>query len=272
MLFTYEKPSEKVITPPSGSPLVLRAISSEQDFDSFISLQRLVWGSQNVTEITPSYGKIIQGTGGIVVGAFDSDNRLIGFVVSLPAIDDGKPVHWSYRMAVLPEFRDLKLGEQLKLYQKDICLSRGIRYIYWTYNPFESRNAYLNLIKLGGKMGTYLEGLFASSGSPIHGGDLGDRFLIQWDLHEMSSYRLFTKEEIELLPNLSRIKTDKIPADFIIEIPENLSEFKQHNPDKLLELSHINRHALRLALSTHDLSGFCRSKVNSYYVFKEKSN
>ena len=42
-------------------------------------------------------------TGGILIGAFD-DQRMIGFVYSLPGIKDGKATQWSHMAGVLPEY------------------------------------------------------------------------------------------------------------------------------------------------------------------------
>jgi predicted GNAT superfamily acetyltransferase len=42
--------------------------------------------------------------GGILIGAF-ADERMIGFVYSLPGIKHGKPTQWSHMLGVVDQFR-----------------------------------------------------------------------------------------------------------------------------------------------------------------------
>ena len=87
--------------------------------------------------------------GGVAAGAWDERGSLIGFVFGITGIEGGRPVHWSDMLAVRPAFRDVGLGWRLKIYQRRVLLERGVRSCYWTFDPLESRNAYLNFSKLG---------------------------------------------------------------------------------------------------------------------------
>ena len=46
-------------------------------------------------------------------------------------------------------YRNQGLGRQLKLFQRDEALQRGITLIEWTFDPMELKNAFLNIERLG---------------------------------------------------------------------------------------------------------------------------
>lgn len=258
------------ITARNGDVFTIRPLQTSEDFEQCVSIQESIWGTQNTMTLTPSFLKINQHIGGVAAGAFDSQNSLKGFIVSIPGYTDNQPYHWSFRMGVVGEGRDLKLGEHLKQYQKKACLSLGFNYILWTYNPFESRNAYLNLIKLGCKVDSFVEELFTSSSTGIHKGDLGDRFLVKWDLLSPQTYHAYTQEEVTKIPNLTTSFSGNFPSQFRIQIPVNVQEFKIKHADELLEMSYHNRAVLSKGLATHTINGFFRGDDCSYYIFKEK--
>ena len=56
--------------------------------------------------------------GGILLGAFDDDGQMKGFVYSMPALKDGRPTQWSHMLGVVPDARGDGLGLRLKLAQR----------------------------------------------------------------------------------------------------------------------------------------------------------
>ena len=105
-----------------------------------------------------------------MLGAFDGD-RLIGFLSAIPGIRDGRPYWHSHMLAVTTSHRDSGIGTQLKLAQKEHALKRGIRLIEWTFDPLVSRNAYLNIEKLGVIVRRYYPSFY--------GGE-SDRLIAEW--------------------------------------------------------------------------------------------
>jgi predicted GNAT superfamily acetyltransferase len=83
-------------------------------------------------------------------------------------------------LAVLPGYRDHGRGFRLKLHQRDVLLPLGVEQILWTFDPLVSRNAYLNLRRLGAIARTYKRDLYGRSGSPVHEGIGTDRLLAEW--------------------------------------------------------------------------------------------
>ena len=163
--------------------LTLRNFASRSDFEQGFTLQRLTWG-EGFTECVPvTIMQITQQVGGIAAGAFDADDRLVGFVYGVSGERAGRPAHWSHMLAVLPEFRAAGLGTRLKSFQRDLLLAAGIDVAYWTYDPLVSGNAHLNINRLAAYPVEYVADMYGSNtGSDLHSGLGTDRFVVKWEL------------------------------------------------------------------------------------------
>jgi predicted GNAT superfamily acetyltransferase len=145
-------------------------------------LQQAIWGGLSVaTEVMI----VTQKFGGLVLGSFIG-KRLVGFTYAFLARREGRIVHWSHMMGVLPEFRDRGLGLQLKLAHRQFALEQNILSICWTYDPLQSRNASLNLTKLGARAEEYLEDCYGMFQSTIEKGLPSDRLVVDWRIASKS--------------------------------------------------------------------------------------
>lgn len=163
--------------------VVLRELATWAEYRECLALQKEVWGEGFTGCVPPALLMVCQRVGGVTAGAFGADGRLLGFVFGLTGVEDGRPVHWSDRLAVRPEARDLGLGLRLKLYQRDLLLRRGIETCYWTYDPLIARNAHLNLNRLGAEVLEYARDLYGTdNGSDLHSGLGTDRLVVVWRL------------------------------------------------------------------------------------------
>jgi predicted GNAT superfamily acetyltransferase len=73
-----------------------------------------------------------------------------------------------------PDQRDAGIGFALKRAQWQMVRHQGLDHITWTYDPLLSRNAYLNIAKLGAVCNTYRRSEY---GDMRDGNALSDRFL-----------------------------------------------------------------------------------------------
>lgn len=163
--------------------VTLRSFTSGEDFQACVDLQRAIWGGDFSDVVPLSILKINQKVGGVSAGAFTADGRLLGFVWGLTGVRGGKPFHWSHMLGVDPAARDLKLGERLKWFQRDLVLRLGVEEVEWTYDPLEARNAHLNLNKLGAEVKEYVEDMYAGEmGSELARGIGTDRFIVRWPI------------------------------------------------------------------------------------------
>lgn len=175
----------------------VRPLTTWPELQACAALQEQVWGEDFSERVPPTVLWAARRLGGVVSGAFDPDGRLIGFVFGMTGVQGGRPVHWSDMLAVVPEYRNRGIAQRLKLHQREEALRRGVDTIYWTFDPLESKNAYLNLSRLGGVASEYWRDAYGESDSPLHRGIGTDRLIIEWPI---ASPRVVQRLEGELPP------------------------------------------------------------------------
>jgi predicted GNAT superfamily acetyltransferase len=162
---------------------VIRILESPEEMESVEELQRAVWpGSE--TDIVPAHLLITaMHNGGLIIGAFQ-DGQIIGFVFGFPGIEfipDGpRPKHCSHMMGIHPKYRDSGVGFALKRAQWQMVRHQGLDHITWTYDPLLSRNAYLNIAKLGAVCNTYRRAEYGDMRDGLNAGLPSDRFQVDW--------------------------------------------------------------------------------------------
>lgn len=161
--------------------ITIRPLSDYDDLRRCVDFQHRIWGP-GFTEAAPaSILWVAVNTGGIVAAAFDEDDDIAGFLFGLTGWLHGEPIHWSDMLAVRHDLRGHGVGIMLKRYQRETLLDNGIATAVWTFDPLESRNAYLNLTRLGATAREYRRDCYGTSTSPLHA--LGtDRLVAHWAL------------------------------------------------------------------------------------------
>src|SRR5690606_39041774 len=86
----------------------------------------------------------------------------------------------SHMMGIHPEHQSQGIGRLLKNEQKRLALDMGYSLIVWTFDPLESRNAYLNTSILYGICDTYLENCYGKMEDGLNRGLPTDRLQIHW--------------------------------------------------------------------------------------------
>jgi predicted GNAT superfamily acetyltransferase len=147
-----------------------------------VALQEETWGEGFSERVPTAILKVAAALGGVAAGAYDADERLVGFVFGMTGIRDGELVHWSDMLAVRPEVRDLGLGALLKRYQREQVVALGVEKMFWTFDPLRARNAYLNFAKLGVVVREYVPDMYGETDSPLHSGVGTDRLVALWML------------------------------------------------------------------------------------------
>jgi len=161
----------------------IRLLETPQELAAVEELQRLIWPG-NETEILPIHiFRAAVHNGGLVLGSFNGD-QLVGFVFGFPGVDlsSGKSrlIHASHMAGVHPEFRDSGQGYLLKRAQWQMVRQQGIERITWTYDPLQSRNANLNIAKLGAICNTYIPNYYGEMRDGLNVGMPSDRFQVDW--------------------------------------------------------------------------------------------
>lgn len=122
--------------------------------------------------------------GGLALGAFTAEGEMVGILFGFPGKGDttwgADWMHCSHIVGVLPHWQGQGIGYRLKLAQREWVLRQGLKLIVWTYDPLESRNAALNIGKLGAVCRRYERDLYGNMRDVLNVGLLSDRFEVEW--------------------------------------------------------------------------------------------
>lgn len=218
------------------SRLQIRLLQGLEEFRACERIQKAVWGNVGVGSellaVTEKYG-------GVVLGAVVS-GRIVGCLYAFLARRQGKLVHWSHIMALEPGYRDQGLGLRMKLAHRRLALAQGITSICWTFDPLQSRNAALNIARLGARVEEYIPDCYGRFASAIEKSLPSDRFVVNWRIassavasrlregrrpHQYDASRLPRANETRLnaqgfLEN-TRIRLSLRAPRLLVEIPSN---------------------------------------------------
>lgn len=242
----------------------IKVIESIDEMHRVEELERMVW-QDSETDIVPAHlmNSAVH-NGGVLLGAY-IDEELAGFVFGFSGFystpDGPRLKHYSSMLGVRPEYRDQGLGFALKRAQWQLVRHQGIDRITWTYDPLLSRNAWLNITRLGAVCNTYLRNFYGEMRDTLNQGLPTDRFEVDWwvnshrvnrrlsrrrrnDLtlvHYLSGGSLIvnpaeTDEEGLLHPNHSfTLPSSKEQVFLLVEIPADFQALKSVNINLALE-------------------------------------
>jgi len=168
--------------------VVVRECETVEEFDACVRLQREAFGLPDL-ELSPRRHLIVaRSAGGFVLGAFAGD-RLVGFVLNQVAVRGrAEVIGYSHMMAVAKEYQNRGVGARLKWAQRDRALSEGRRFVRWTWDPMQARNAHFNLNRLGVTVRSYAVNYYGTDYSTATGefgrqyGLDSDRLVAGWAL------------------------------------------------------------------------------------------
>lgn len=252
------------------SDWTLRILDTPENLEAVEELQRVIWpGSE--TDIVPAHVLIAAAHhGGLVIGAYDGKNllELLGFVYGFPGLyttrDGLRPMHYSHQLGVHPDHRGSGLGFALKRAQWQMVRHQGLDRITWTYDPLLSRNAHLNIAKLGAVCSTYRREVYGEMRDGLNVGLPSDRFVVDWWVNTRRVQRRLSHKARRRLDLahffaagaqiLNPTQTDKAgwsrpasptaspsPGDqesdvlVLVEIPEDFLALKEADPELALE-------------------------------------
>lgn len=160
----------------------VRELTSIAEMREIEAIQREVWGLPDIEVVPASQLKAAVHAGGHVAGAFDAES-MIGFAYGLVAAPHGVGVEGlglhSHMLAVREQGRQRGTGRALKWFQRSWCLERDMRWMTWTFDPLQARNAKLNFEHLGVVSREYLVDFYGVMSGPL-GSDASDRLVALW--------------------------------------------------------------------------------------------
>jgi len=271
----------------------IKVLETPDDMTAVEALQRAVWpGSE--TDVVPAHMLITAvHNGGLLVGAF-VDDQLIGFVFGFPGIEftpDGpRPKHCSHMMGIHPAQRDAGIGFALKRAQWQMVRHQGLDHITWTYDPLLSRNAYLNIAKLGAVCNTYRRSEYGDMRDGLNAGLPSDRFLVDWWINTRRVDRRlskrarrplrledFSKAELQPLYSL-QLRADQLPRPpehfsplngnlTLAEIPSDFIALKDRDFSLARDWRFFTREVFETAVAAgYIVTDFIYDQARSFYV------
>jgi predicted GNAT superfamily acetyltransferase len=179
-------------------------------------------------------------------------NEPVGFAFGFPSWQGEFELHHHSHMAgVLPAYQDRNFATQIKLAQREAVLSQGLKRMTWTFDPLLTRNANLNLRKLGAISNTYLRNVYGELQDSYNAGGIPtDRFLLDWHL---TSERVTARIAGQAQPTLPELTAQGWPVlnppheqagwwhpttatpvlndePFLLAVPANFTQMRQSNP------------------------------------------
>jgi predicted GNAT superfamily acetyltransferase len=247
--------------------LEVRECTTIDEFDQCIFLQREVFGLPDL-EISPRRHLVVsRAAGGWTLGAYVGA-RLIGFVHHMVAVRGANEIiGYSHMMAVARDYQNKGVGARLKWAQRERALKEDRRFIKWTWDPLQSRNAHFNLNRLGVTVKTYAANFYGtdyltdpSQKLEEAPGLQSDRLFAGWDL---------TSKRVEALASGDSPPSLSAP-DEKIEIPTDWASLLKRD----LKSARVEQARVRAAFKNAFSDGlvcaaFERGETRSRYLLYE---
>lgn len=165
----------------SDRDVAIRECSSIEDFQQCIDLERGVWKDADLGIMPIRLYMISKACKAPTIGAFEASGRLVGFVHTMIALIDTHVVYHSHLAAVVEDLRHQDIGLRMKLAQRQHAMNAGVPLIIWTFDPLQSRNAHLNINKLGAVIRRYEVNYYSEGLSTVFDSDVpSDRIFAEW--------------------------------------------------------------------------------------------
>jgi predicted GNAT superfamily acetyltransferase len=267
----------------------IRLIETAEEMPALEALQRLTWpGSE--TDVIPAHLLLaVVHNGGLALGAY-ADRELVGAVFGFPGFyktpDGPRLKHHSHILAVHPDWRSRGLGFALKRAQWQMVRKQGIDRITWTYDPLLSRNAHLNLARLGAVCNTYRRAEYGDMRDGLNVGLPSDRFQVDWWVNTKRVERRLSRRSrpaltldhyrtADALLLEARREPVRPPAHFstlagsllLVEIPDDFIALKESDLALARDWRFYGREIFETAFAAGYLvTDFVHDAGRSYYV------
>ena len=162
--------------------IVVRALDSLGDLRDAEALFSDVWQPANgVPPLDHDLLRALVDTDSCYAAGAFAEGTLVGACVGFWSRPEDRSMH-SHLAGVAAAHRGRLVGYSLKLDQRAHALENSVDTVTWTFDPLTSRNAHLNLHKLGARPVAYRVNFYGTLVDQLNGVDESDRFMVHWDL------------------------------------------------------------------------------------------
>jgi predicted GNAT superfamily acetyltransferase len=217
---------------PTRAGVTVRDVRGADELRACQELQRKAWGITEDGYVVPvATMAAAQRIGGLILGAFDAEGRLIGFAFAFLGKLDNQLILWSQLTGVHPAQQSTGVGRMLKLEQRRRAHEMGLGVVAWAFDPLQANNAAFNLGVLGATSRSYELDLYGARTDALNVGLDTDRLIAAWStVGETGGRTAPWPDAIELIDApAGEIQGVREPVDAAhahIEIPANLSRLK----------------------------------------------
>ncbi|WP_391207929.1 GNAT family N-acetyltransferase [Psychrobacillus sp. L4] len=262
--------------------IAIRVLKSTEEMRLVQQLEETVWGMGSI----PVHQTLTAvKNGGLIIGAFDM-KKLVGFSYGFAGFKNDEVYLCSHMLGVHPAYQLRGIGKKLKDKQLIIAKDMGYKLITWTFDPLESRNAYLNVSKLYGIVDTYIENCYGEMEGGLNAGLPTDRLQIEWRItskrveDKWMPVNLIYEQPFQII--VSKHNQPMLVEPFLFEpiqegyelpIPRHIQEIKTVDPELALNWRLQTRKIMQQLFTAGYALVSVRKTVEpvSYYQFVKKS-
>ncbi len=164
------------------SDLIILPVTTMDQARAVGQIAIAAWGSGDLDAIPDHMVITVARYSGVVLLGYLDETPVTFCLSFLAKTESGDLHHHSHIAATLPEHWGKGYAAQIKRAQADAVYAQGVPRMTWTYDPLETRNARLNLHKLGAVCNTYKRDVYGEMRDSLNIGLTTDRFQVDWHL------------------------------------------------------------------------------------------
>jgi predicted GNAT superfamily acetyltransferase len=229
--------------------ITIRRLESTEDYVAAEELQQICWQSGPIEALPLHLMSTVQKEGGLVLGAFAPDGRLVGFLLGFLGREGDQLKHCSHMAATHPAYENRLIAFRMKQAQRAWMLAQGLDLCTWTFDPLESRNATLNIAKLGAVSRVYRRNIYGQMRDQLNAVLPTDRLVARWEVRGARATQCATGARVTapvagaaltdvrldgLYPALAGSRSLNGESLIGIQIPHDIQTIKREAPDLAL--------------------------------------
>jgi predicted GNAT superfamily acetyltransferase len=251
----------------STTGVTVRDVRGPDELRACQELQRRAWGITEDGYVLPvAVMAGAQKVGGLVLGAFDPNQALVGFAFAFLGKLNDRLILYSQLTGVHPAHQSTGVGRMLKFEQRHRARDMGLEAVVWAFDPLQASNASFNLAVLGATCRTYESDMYGSRTDALNVGLATDRLIAEWSTTSEPSGRTTPwADGTDLIDTGTSGRPERVndipsgAAHLYVEVPPRIADLKA-GPNLVDEWQRALRQAFRSAFAAgFQAVGFTRS-------------
>ena len=256
------------VSPQSTTGVSVRDVRGPDELRACQELQRRAWGITEDGYLLPvAMMAGAQKVGGLVLGAFDANQALVGFAFAFLGKLNDRLILYSQLTGVHPAHQRTGVGRMLKFEQRRRAREMGLEAVVWAFDPLQASNASFNLAVLGATCRAYESDMYGSRTDALNVGLPTDRLIAEWSTTGEPGGRTTPwPDSVELIETGLSARPERvhdIPPDAAhlqVEVPPRIADLKKAGPNLVDEWQQALRQTFQNAFAAGFVAvGFTRT-------------